>query len=85
MPGDSILDVLLSDPRNIAARARIEAHLDEIRHWRKEVYEARQRMTPEERERDDSKTEADAASLGLQVMNPEDLSRPGTQHKKQAG
>lgn len=50
--------------------------LRDVRRWRKEVYEARQRMTSQEREQDDRATEDLARKLGLRVLRPEELVKP---------
>lgn len=46
--------------------------LQDVRRWRKDAYEARQRMSPEEVARHDRGL---AAKLGLRVVSPEDLAR----------
>lgn len=47
----------------------------DVRRWRKEAYEARQRMTPQEREMDDRATEELARKLGLRVVKAEDVNK----------
>jgi hypothetical protein len=47
--------------------------LDEVRRWRKEAYEQRQRQTPAQRAEESERL---AAALGLRVMDEKDLVKP---------
>lgn len=56
--------------------------LEEVRRWRREVYEERLGMTFEQRAEEDRRL---AEELGLRTVRPEDLIKPTTVPSKQAG
>jgi len=70
-----------NDTGDNSAEVRESETMREVRRWRKAVYEERQRMTPEERRKDDEQTLTLARKLGLRVLDPEELARPRTTKK----
>lgn len=58
--------------------------LDEVRRWRREAYEARQRMTPEELEKHDARLAEKLGFSRLPIMKvPGD--QPAADRRKRAG
>ena len=65
------------DPSDAHPEQRPESQtLRDVRRWRKEAYELRQRMNARERAQQDQEVEAQAHRLGLRVVSPESLAEP---------
>jgi hypothetical protein len=56
--------------------------LEEVRCWRREAYEARRAMTPEQLA---AQNQRNASELGLRSVRPKDLVKPNRDHTRNSG